>query len=727
MRKDSPLRRTIQFIFHTLMLVAWTVYSYRDLYPLITYSKHPLDPEFLPQPVVWTRFSLLTIVAVVIPLLQPSQYRPVDPMHPSDEPNPEQTASLFSYVFYFFMDKIILQAWRSNAIPYEELPPLPDYDRASWLAKNSLLKLHPVRRQELGLKSRHLFVCLMSVYWKTYGMLALMLLIKAVMEFAAPIGINRLLTYLQDGDNKGGDVRPWFWILWLFLGPTFSSLAWQYYVFLTTRSLVHVESLFTQLLFGHALRIKMQDPVDQTSTAKNGNAPVQGANTPAVVADDAPGLSNTSIPIVNNDTAAVHAVDGGSSEDESSVPSNKREGSVEGSNKGKDAASAAASDEPQTAGLVGRLTTLASSDLENIIEGRDFLMAILYAPLQLILGAIFLYQILSWSALVGMAVTLVTLPIPGYLAKLMNTTQQDLMKATDSRIQTITEAVNTLRMVKLFAWEEKISERISEKRAAEMRQVRRKAFVDKAISTVNFGLPIFTMVACYGLYTGVQKRNLSAAQVFSSLSVFDMIRGQMYQITSQIQATIAAKVSVERMDHFLRSTEMLDEYKDEVVLSVKSTEEQDAIYFKNAEFSWESPSVKAKAGNLTKNKGTATAKREWKLVIDDLEFPRGKTTVVAGKTSSGKTSLLMALLGEMNWTPTRLDASFNLPRASGVAYAAQEAWVMASTVRENIVFGETFDADRYKKVLHACALEKDLELFDAGDQTELGEKGLNAR
>jgi len=81
----------------------------------------------------------------------------------------------------------------------------------------------------------------------------------------------------------------------------------------------------------------------------------------------------------------------------------------------------------------------------------------------------------------------------------------------------------------------------------------------------------------------------------------------------------------------------------------------------------------------------------------------------------------------MNWAPTRVDAAFNLPRAGGIAYAAQEAWVMANTVRENIIFGEPFDAARYKKVLHACALEKDLELFDAGDQTELGEKGLNAR
>jgi len=521
----------------------------------------------------------------------------------------------------------------------------------------------------------------------------------------------------------------------LFLGPTFASLAQQYYVFLTTRSLVHVESLFTQLLFGHALRIKMQDPVDVAagSGSNKDNKKVLGANTPAIVAggeEDGQGLGDAPpVGMVVNNSLGEHSMAGSSSNessDEDTVVGTKKEGSVEGAGatkkaggKGKDDGS----EEEQTAGLVGRLTTLASTDLENIIDGRDFLMAILYGPLQLVLGAIFLYQILSWSALVGMAVTLITLPIPGYLAGLMNATQQDLMKATDSRIQTITEAVNTLRMVKLFAWEEKISERISEKRAAEMKQVKRKAYVDKAIGTANWMLPILTMITCYGLYTGVQKRTLTAAQVFSSLTVFDMIRGQMYTVTSQLQATIAAKVSIGRMDTFLRSTEMLDEYKDEIKINVKSTEEQGKIYFKHAEFSWENAETRADKSR----RGTATAKREWKLCIEDLEFPLGKTTVVAGKTSSGKTSLLMALLGEMNWAPTRVDAAFNLPRAGGIAYAAQEAWVMANTVRENIIFGEPFDAARYKKVLHACALEKDLELFDAGDQTELGEKGLNAR
>jgi ABC-type multidrug transport system fused ATPase/permease subunit len=690
------------------MLVAWGVYAYRDLYPLITYSKHPMDPDYLPQPVVWTRFSLLTIVGVLIPAFQPSQYRPVDPINPADEPNPEQTASFFSYVFYFFMDRLIIKAWTKKTIPYDELPPLPDYDRAAWLAKNSLLKLHPIRRQELGLPSRHLFICLVSVYWKTYLVLALMIFIKAVMEFAVPIGINRLLTYIQSGDS--GDIRPWFWILWLFLGPTVASMAWQYYIFTTTRSLVHVESLFTQLLFGHALRIKMQDPVD-TTAAKGGD--MKGANTPAIVEDEQPtGVVSTHTPVVNN--GPVQADDAESS----TTASQKREGSVDSGKKAEDAKGEDESE--QASGLVGRLTTLASTDLENIVEGRDILMAVLYAPLQLVLGAIFLYQILSWSALVGMGVTFVTLPIPGYLAKLMNSTQQNLMKATDNRIQTITEAVNTLRMVKLFAWERKISERISEKRAAELRQIRRKSFIDRFTSTVNWMLPILTMIAAYGLYTGVQKQTLTAAKVFSSLTVFDMIRNQMFTMTQMIQAAISAKVSIGRVDNFLRSTELLDEYKEEVTVQIKSVPEQGKVYFKNAEFAWEKPSSRSIVG-------TATASKEWKLRIDDLEFPAGKTTIVAGKTSSGKTSLLMALLGEMNWAPTQLDSSFNLPRAGGVAYAAQEAWVMATTVRQNIVFGEEFDEERYKRVLHVCALEKDLELFDAGDQTELGEKGLNAR
>jgi hypothetical protein len=78
----------------------------------------------------------------------------------------------------------------------------------------------------------------------------------------------------------------------------------------------------------------------------------------------------------------------------------------------------------------------------------------------------------------------------------------------------------------------------------------------------------------------------------------------------------------------------------------------------------------------------------------------------------------------MHFIPSSPDSWFHLPRESGVAYAAQESWVLNETIRSNIVFDSPFDEERYKKVLYQCALEPDLSLFEAGDETEVGERGL---
>ena len=107
-----------------------------------------------------------------------------------------------------------------------------------------------------------------------------------------------------------------------------------------------------------------------------------------------------------------------------------------------------------------------------------------------------------------------------------------------------------------------------------------------------------------------------------------------------------------------------------------------------------------------------------------MVFKQGKINLIVGPTGCGKTSLLMALLGELHYVPSGPDSWFNLPRENGVAYAAQESWVQNETIRDNILFGSEFDENRYRKVIHQCGLSKDLTLFEAGDKTEVGEKGL---
>lgn len=180
-----------------------------------------------------------------------------------------------------------------------------------------------------------------------------------------------------------------------------------------------------------------------------------------------------------------------------------------------------------------------------------------------------------------------------------------------------------------------------------------------------------------------------------------------------ITTAIQAKVSVQRLNSFLNDTELLQEFEDDLPQGEKESSSEQVVVT-NAEFSW------------NKEDSSDPNVRNFRLYIDDLRFPVGKLSIIAGPTGSGKSSLLMALLGEMVYQPTASDSQYILPRMGGVAYSAQSSWVMGGTIRENILFGTPYDEERYKAVLHQCALEKDLELFSGGDQTELGEKGLNA-
>ncbi|KAH7906916.1 P-loop containing nucleoside triphosphate hydrolase protein [Hygrophoropsis aurantiaca] len=185
-----------------------------------------------------------------------------------------------------------------------------------------------------------------------------------------------------------------------------------------------------------------------------------------------------------------------------------------------------------------------------------------------------------------------------------------------------------------------------------------------------------------------------------------------------IPRMIQAKVSLDRLNNFLLETELLDEFsqtEQEEHLFTQREDLADVIGFRNAVFSWSEDTD----GALT------PSKRRFTLNIGEgLFFERGHINLIVGPTGSGKTSILMALLGEMHFIPSDPTSWYGLPRNDGVAYAAQESWVQNETIRDNILFGAPYDEERYQKVLHQCALERDLTLFEAGDQTEVGEKGL---
>ncbi|KAK0192579.1 hypothetical protein F5146DRAFT_1040547 [Armillaria mellea] len=704
---------------NAVLVVTTGVYVYRDIAPLATFTNIPRDIS--EGWVLWAKIAVLLFAGIVVPLSVPREYTPVDPNDPFPIPHPEQTAPLISLFLYFWMDPVVKAAYRVPHLPYEQLPPLADYDANKTLKASSFKYLDVFT----GANRRHLFFGLMRIFAWDYVAMVIIMIVQLIAEFAAPIGINRLLHYLETG-GKDSLYRPWLWIVWLFVGPITTSITFDWYIFIATRCLTRCESIITQLVFEHALRIRMKAEAHSSSTSSR---PASGESTPSPVDSMAHVAESSDDSEVTLHSSSPTEAEGDHSREETlqgTTSSIKSADDTTGSpsKPAKDSDSSAAEVDARAKNLVGRINNLVTTDLSNIVDSRDFMRLLVFVPLQLILCVVFLYVILGWSAFVGLAVIILMFPAPGFLAKLTQDVQAATLKRTDGRVQAVTEILNVLRMVKLFGWERKMNERISIKREEELVWIRKRQFLELLSGLINFLIPVLTMMATYATYyllslqTIIMKEQLSSAKVFSSMAIFDMFSGQLHRMLFTVSQTVVGKVSLDRLTDFMHNTELLDTYSEKTpATSIIPTEipTNDVIGFCKAAFSW---------SNDDNGSATPSGRQFLLRIEEELIFHKNSINLVIGPTGSGKTSLLMALLGEMHYIPSGPGSWFNLPREGGVAYAAQESWVLNSTIKENILFGAEFDEQRYKKVVRQCGLERDLTLFDAGDQTEVGEKGL---
>ncbi|KAJ7730238.1 P-loop containing nucleoside triphosphate hydrolase protein, partial [Mycena maculata] len=608
---------------HSNLIIVSTlgVYLYRDVLPLGTFSGVPQDPV---DGILVTKIGLLGLTGVLIPLMTPRKYEPVGSAT-MKAPNPEQTASIISFASYSFLDPTIFLAKRLGRLPYDSLPPLADYDTAQHLKSKNFQHMQ---------RKNHLLLGLIRVFHLDILVLAITSAFIVVAKFLAPMGMKHLLHYIET-KGDGAAVRPWVWVLWLFLGSTIHSFAEQWYMFVVSRATVRVEVILTELVFEHALRIRV-----------------------------------------------------------------KSEPAMKGSTKGRN--------------LLGKLNNMITTDIRLVIAAKSLMLSVVYMPLQLCLSVWFLYTTLGWSAFVGLATVFAMLPIPGYVSSWVQAAQRDLSRKRDARVQSVTETINLLRMIKLFGWEGKMSGEVAGKRQIELVSLWKRKVVDLVNGCINILVPIVTLIATFATYTIIMKQDLTASKVFGSMTVFNMFKVSVQSIISSWTQSITSKVSLDRMDDFLRNTELLDVYSSEKPMVVPQ-ENHDDIGFHNARFSWSNEPIE---GILE------SSARRFSLEIDDLVFKKGCINLILGQTGSGKTTMLLSLLGETYYTPSSPDSWYNLPRKGGVAYAAQESWVQSDTIKANIVFGSKFDAERYRKVLYQCCLERDLELFAAGDEQVVGERGL---
>ena len=368
----------------------------------------------------------------------------------------------------------------------------------------------------------------------------------------------------------------------------------------------------------------------------------------------------------------------------------------------------------------GTIINLMSIDSFKVAEVCSYLHFLWAAvPVQLVMAVSLLYSILGYSSFVGIGMMVLLLPLNLWIAHSFQAAQKRIMTATDGRIHVTNEVLQNIRIIKYFAWEQRFQNNVNEKRQTELNALWRKYVLWASAATIWSAVPILITLISFLMYTQVEKRPLLPSIAFPALSMFSLLRIPLDQLADMVAHVQESKVSVDRVEKFLEEEET-EKYV-QMRQSRRRSLPQTRIALENATLTWGTT--------------TADATDAFRLINVSVDFVLGQLNVIAGPTGSGKTSLLMALLGEMQL----LDGRVYIPGGSirqdlrpdpvtglteSVAYCAQQAWLVNATIKENILFASPYDEDRYHEVIEICALERDLEILDAGDQTLVGEKGI---
>ncbi|GAA5843446.1 hypothetical protein JCM11251_001410 [Rhodosporidiobolus azoricus] len=344
---------------------------------------------------------------------------------------------------------------------------------------------------------------------------------------------------------------------------------------------------------------------------------------------------------------------------------------------------------------VGKVVSMISEDVNRVLRMGCDSHLIYGAPLEIALGVGFLYNLMGPSAFFGFLILALAAPVNYYLGKYAVRVVQARSTARDARQTSLQELLTEIRTIKLFGWSKEWIERVEEKRKLELTWAVRDWVIRWLTTLLWVIISLLVPLASFWAFVKLQKQELTVAIAFTALSLFSLIRGPLNQIPGFFIRILQLRVSIARLEAFFAE----DEIAAHATLDARNEVTRLAL-----------------VGAVMRYAGAADGKVTLRDVT--VEFPEG-LTVVSGPTGSGKTSLLLGLLGELEI----VSGTAELP--SSVSYAAQQPWLESLSVKDNILFGYAFDTKRYKAVLRACALEPDLSTLPQGDQTFVGERGVS--
>jgi len=414
----------------------------------------------------------------------------------------------------------------------------------------------------------------------------------------------------------------------------------------------------------------------------------------------------------------------------------------------------------------GKLFSLMSSDAKTVAEAMQFVHVAWSAPLRGLYAVIMLYLLLGVAGLVGFAAMVLLLLLNRLLIKLSERSEEACAEASDSRLKLLGEVLSSIHSIKGYAWERPMVEKVHAWRTAELSHARTSYMYYAMIEGIWGSCTILASVVTFVTFM-LMGNVLTAERAFAALAVYNVLEASLTKMPEAVQALVAMTVSAWRLRRLLGSPELAAEQmlmpaEPDVDSGSASSKEADseratgehtaqesqthtsetrhyftksaiehsdvsklAIKVLDAELMW-MPRIaidddSSDDGSSESDDDAAAGEdAEPKLLValPSLQVPHGTFVGVCGPVGSGKSSLLHALLGELPPTTGSIHVRGTL------AYCAQQPWLQHATVRENILFGEAMQRDRYERVVGACALNVDFEQLNGGDGCKLGDRGV---
>ncbi|KAK3787714.1 hypothetical protein RRG08_031943 [Elysia crispata] len=382
----------------------------------------------------------------------------------------------------------------------------------------------------------------------------------------------------------------------------------------------------------------------------------------------------------------------------------------------------------------GDMANFITNDGQRIWDSVIMGPFILSGPMVVIISSVYCVIYLGPWALISVFTILGFFPFLITFAKMSEKFKGASIILTDKRVAMVTQMLSSIKLIKMCVWEKAFTRKVSEMREAEAAILSKSVFVTSMNMGVAMLVPVLAACLCFVAYVA-NGNNLTPTQAFTFVALLNTMQSAMMAIPFALKSFAELAVTTRRIQEILLMNE-IEEYPPMEEGSA------DVVRLTNASFSWGKSASKEdeaekdeKAKNAKNKKSSEREEEEERLqeaeaeetrvtapVLHDISLSVKKGTLVGvcGTVGSGKSSLINVILGRLEPVSGKIALT-----SDHVAYVPQQAWITNSSLRDNITFGNSFEPDRYKSVVEACALAEDFRTFSAGDITEAGERGAN--